>query len=297
MELRHIRYFLALAAEGNFTRAAAGVGIAQSPFSSQIRDLEREVGALLFRRVPHGAELTAAGRAFADVVRAMPALAERAGDAARRAARGETGALAVGFTASAAFDAVVPNAIRTFRRDYPEVSLRLEEANTTRLVAGLRDNTLDAAFLRPGSPDTGDLRLRIVSTDVLLLALPAAHPAAVRAEVALADLAGDGLVLFPRQAGPVLHDTILGAFRAAGVEPRVVQTAPQIASTINLVAAAIGITLVPASMARIAVDGVAYREVAGNPPETHLALATRRGDRDPIARNFVSCAIGRSGEP
>src|SRR5260221_7314961 len=137
MELRHIRYFLAVAEERHFTRAAAKVGIGQPPLSQQIKDLEAEIGAPLFHRVAHGAELTAAGEAFLEGVREIPTFAERATKAARRASRGETGSLRVGYTASSAFNAVVPAAIRAFRRAYADVDLTLEEANTTRLAAGL----------------------------------------------------------------------------------------------------------------------------------------------------------------
>ena len=174
MELRHIRYFLALVEEGNFTRAAARVGIAQSPFSSQIRDLEEEVGArLLLHGVPHGAELTLAGQAFLEVVRAMPATAEKAGarGPARRP-RGD-GRLKVGFTASFAFNPVFPAAVRAFRQAYPDVDLVLEEANTPRLLEGLEDETLDAAFLRPGSKMAEAFQLRLLSEEPLLAALPA----------------------------------------------------------------------------------------------------------------------------
>jgi hypothetical protein len=148
MELRHVRYFLAVAEERNFSRAAARVGIGQPPLSQQIKDLEAEVGAPLFHRIPQGAELTAAGHAFLENVRAIPLQAERAIRAARRGARGEIGSLRVGFTSSAPFNPVVTSTIRSFRRAYPDVDLTLEEANTTRLVAGLRDGELDAVFLR-----------------------------------------------------------------------------------------------------------------------------------------------------
>lgn len=151
MELRHIRYFLAVAEERHFTRAAAKVGIGQPPLSQQIKDLEAELGAALFRRVAHGAELTPAGEAFLEMVQEMPALAEHVKNAARRASRGEVGSLRVGFTASAAFNPVVPSAIRAFRRAYPGVALSLAETNTILLAQGLRDGTLDAAFLRPGT--------------------------------------------------------------------------------------------------------------------------------------------------
>jgi DNA-binding transcriptional LysR family regulator len=291
MELRHIRYFLAVAEEKNFTRAAAKVSIGQSPLSQQIKDLELEVGAALFHRVPHGAELTAAGQAFLDVVKIMPALAERGAHAARRASRGEIGLLNVGFTASSAFNPVVPNAIRSFRRAYPEVVLQLEEANTTRLVEGLHEGTLDAVFLRPSSVGADAFQLRLLSEEPMMVALPALHPAADRDEVDLADLANDPLLLFPRAIGPTLFDTIMRAFRSVGVEPIMGQTAPQIASTVNLVAAAMGVTLVPASMSQVAVAGVVFREIAGVAPVARIALATRRGDTGMIVRNFIARAV------
>src|SRR5271155_4669521 len=188
MELRHIRYFLAVAEERHFTRGAAKVGIGQPPLSQQIKDLEVEVGAPLFHRLSHGAELTPAGEAFLDVVKEIPGLAERATKAARRAARGETGSLRVGFTASSAFNTAVPGTIRAFRHAYPDVDLSLEEANTTRLVAGLRDGSLDAAFLRPDADGIEGFQLRLLSEEPMIVVLPANHPCAAGQDVDLADL-------------------------------------------------------------------------------------------------------------
>src|SRR5271168_5203314 len=219
VELRHIRYFLAVAEEQHFTRAAAKVGIGQPPLSQQIKDLEREVGAALFHRLAHGAELTEAGKAFLTGVKEMPLIAERASMAARRAARGETGSLRVGFTATATFNVVVPSAIRTFRRAYPEIYLTLEEANTTRLVSGLREGTLDAVFLRPGTPDTGELQLRRLSEEPMVAALPKRHSAAGRQEIDLALLKNDPFLLFPREVAPTIYDTIVDACRKVGFEP------------------------------------------------------------------------------
>ena len=185
MELRHIRYFLAVAEERHFTRAAAKVGIGQPPLSQQIKDLETEVGAALFHRLAHGAELTEAGKVFLAGVEEIPLIAERATLAARRAARGETGSLRVGFTSTATFNVVVPSAIRTFRRAYPEIHLTLEEANTTRLITGLREGTLDVVFLRPGTSGTEELQLRRLSDDPIVVALPKRHPAAALEEIDL----------------------------------------------------------------------------------------------------------------
>src|ERR1700758_4115546 len=144
MELRHIRYFLAVAEERHFTRAAAKVGIGQPPLSQQIKDLEGEIGAALIRRLAHGAELTEAGKAFLAGVKEMPLIAQRATMAARRSARGELGSLRVGFPSTATFNVAVPSAIRGFRRAYPEIHVTLEEANTTRLLARLREGARPA---------------------------------------------------------------------------------------------------------------------------------------------------------
>ncbi len=291
MELRHIRYFLAIAKEGNFTRAAAGLGIGQPPLSSQIKDLEQEVGALLFRRVAHGAELTTAGQAFLAVVGGMPELAERGVRHAQRAARGEVGVLRVGFTASSAFNAVVPGTLRAFRRAYPSVELVLEEANTTRLTVGLDDGTLDIAFLRPEGADGRDLQLRLLSEESMLLAMPTGHAMVSEGKIDLARLAEDPFILFPRVNGPILYDTIVDACRKAGFRPRVDQVAPQFSSIINLVAAELGVSVVPASMSQLHVAGMVFREIKGQAPTARLALACRKGNTSTLARNFMAAAL------
>ena len=291
MELRHIRYFLAIAREGNFTRAAAGLGISQPPLSLQIKDLEQEVGALLFRRMAHGAELTPAGEAFLAVVGGMPELAERAIRHAQRAARGEIGVLRVGFTASSAFNAVVPGTLRVFRRAYPGIKLMLEEANTTRLTTGLDDSTLDIAFLRPEGVDGRNLQLRLLSEEPMVLAIPTGHVMADEDGVDLAQLAKDPFILFPRSVGPTLYDTIINACRESGFEPHVDQFAPQISSIINLVAAELGVSIVPASMGQIHIAGVAFREIKGKTPTARLALAYRKGSTSNPVRNFMALAL------
>src|SRR5580700_370512 len=226
MELRHVRYFLAVAEEKNFTRAAARIGIGQPPLSQQVKDLEAEVGATLFRRVPQGAELTAAGEAFLQVVQGFPAQAERAIHAAKRAARGESGLLRVGFTGSAVFNPVVSIAVRSFRR---------------------------------ASAGSEDLHVRVLSEEPLVAVLPTGHAAAKTTEVDLVGLRSDPFVLTPRSPGPTVFDTIVTACRQAGFEPVLGQSAPQMASLIHFVAAELGVSLVPASMRSLKVPGVVYR--------------------------------------
>ena len=291
MELRHIRYFLAVAEEQHFTRAAAKVGIGQPPLSQQIKDLEGEVGAALFHRLAHGAELTEAGKAFLAGVKEMPLIAERATMAARRAARGETGSLRVGFTASATFNVVVPSTIRAFRRAYPDIDLTLEEANTAPLISRLREGTLDAAFLRPGGVGTGELQVRRLSEEPMVVALPKRHQATAFEQIDIALLKDDPFLLFPREIGPTLYDTVVDICRKAGFEPIISQLVPHMASIVTLVAAELGVSIVPASMMQVRVTGIAYRQIADQSPTTQLALACRRGETSPVVRNFIARAV------
>jgi len=284
MELRHIRYFLAVAEGRHFTRAAAKVGIGQPPLSQQIKDVEAEIGAALFRRVAHGAELTPAGEAFLAMVQEMPALAEQAKNAARRASRGEVGSLRVGFTASAAFNPVVPSAIRAFRRAHPGVALSLAEANTIPLVQGLLDGALDAAFLRPDDAGSDGLQLRHLSEERMMVVVPSA-------EIKVVMLKDEPLLVFPGAAGPTLFDTIIAAFQEAGFEPELGHSPPQIASLVTLVATGLGFSIAPASMRQVAVAGVIYRESAGVAPLARVALAIRRGESSRVVQNFVARAV------
>jgi DNA-binding transcriptional LysR family regulator len=291
MELRHIRYFLAVAEEQNFTRAAARVGIGQPPLSQQIKDLETEVGAPLFHRIPQGAELTEAGRAFLENVRVIPVQAERATRAAQRAARGEIGSIRVGFVGSAPFNRVMPATIRSFRRAYPDVEMSFEESNAMRLIASLKDGELDAAFFRFNESPSDDLQIRLLSEERMVVVLPATHPAAKSVEIDLVRLRNDALILVPRDAGPSLFDTVMLACRQAGFEPILGQSAPQLSSVVSLVAAELGFSMVPESMRQLQLTGVTYREVAGDAPLTRLALAYRRGETSKIVRNFVDLAV------
>ncbi|MDE1159906.1 MAG: LysR family transcriptional regulator [Neorhizobium sp.] len=293
MELRHIRYFLAVAEQGNFTRAAGKLGIGQPPLSQQIRDLETEVGTALFHRVPHGAELTAAGEAFLPQARASLAAADAAKLSAQRAARGETGRLALGFTASAAFNPAVTGAIRRFRSAWPEVQLALTEMNSDGLMVKLMRGEIDAAFIRPGLEDPSAVRINRLADEPMMLALPANHALAGTRRPPLAAIAGEPFVLFPRTVGLSLYDDIVRGCRDAGFELVVTQEAPQIPSVINLVAAGLGVSIVPASIAKIAMEGVVYREIdhgaiEGPPLIARLGLAILKGQRSPIALNLMS---------
>lgn len=288
MELRHLRYFLAVAEEGNFTRAAAKLGIGQPPLSQQIRDLENEIGVALFHRVPHGAELTAAGTAFLDEAKASLAAAEKAKLAAQGAARGETGRLALGFTASSAFNPVVSGTIRKFRARWPDVRLTLTEMNSHLLMEKLVRGEVDAAFIRPGLENPKDVRMKRLADEPMLIALPSHHLLAVHPKLPISALANEAFVLFPRIVGLSLYDDVVEACRNAGFEMIVAQEAPQMPSVVNLVAADLGVSIVPAAIAQIKLAGVTYRPIEGEPLLARLGLVSMKNNRSPLIDNLTS---------
>jgi len=285
-----MRYFLAVAQESSFTRAAARLGIGQPPLSQQIKDLEQELGTALFLRTPHGVELTDAGTAFREEVRLVLGGAERAKAAAQRAGRGESGVLRVGFTGSAAFNHVVSGMIRNFRRAWPRVQLNLEEANTMRLLEALDKDKLDAVFIRPGIAALKEMRLHRFADEAMKIVLPISHRLARKKRLPLGALAGEQFVLFPRAVGLSLYDEIVNACRKAGFEPSLNQEAPQISSVVNLVAAELGVSIVPASISQVRIEGVCYLDIAGKAPLARLALATRNQECSAIVRNFLELA-------
>jgi len=290
MELRHLRYFVAVAEEAHITRAAERLGIQQPPLSQQIRALERELDVQLFRRKPRGVELTDAGQAFLERARAILDQVERAFATTRRTARGEQGRVVVGFTSSAPFHPFVPRVIRAFREISPLVSLVLEESGSSELVQGLHNEEIDAAFIRSPLADVVGLVVRPLLEEDMVVALPAAHSLANPSGDALplSALANEIFILYKRPGGPGLYDTIITACRGAGFSPRVGQEAPRIISTLNLVAAGLGVSIVPASLQRLQMDGVIYRPLSDSPGlKAPLILACRPGENSAAVQRFI----------
>jgi DNA-binding transcriptional LysR family regulator len=295
MELRHLRYFVAVAEEGHVTRAAARLGIQQPPLSQQIRALEAELRVQLFRRKPRGVELTQAGEALFTEARAILQQIEHAVTAVRRTARGEAGRIGLGFTSSASFHPFVPQAIRAYRETHPLVRLTLEESGTGELVAALIEERLDAAFVRSPIGVSGpaeEIAIHSVLDEAMVAALPAGHVLASRAAakpLGLSELAAETFILYRRPLGPGLYDAIIASCQRAGYSPNIGQEAPRMLATLSLVAAGLGVTLVPQSMRRLRVHGVAYRlldSAAGL--VAPLNLAYRRGESSEAARRFIA---------
>jgi DNA-binding transcriptional LysR family regulator len=288
MELRHLRYFVAVAEELHFGRAARRLHIAQPPLSQQIRRLEAQLGTELLRRNRRRVELTEPGRLLLEGARPLLADADGLERLVRRAAGGEVGRLAVAYVGSATYRAL-PVLVRAFRERLPDVDLVLSERTTTPQVAALRARQVDAGIVRPPVADEG-LLLEPLVAEALVAAVSDGHRLAAGARVAVAALADEPFVLFPRHVGTGLYDDVADVCRAAGFVPRVVQEAGDMQTIVSLVAAGVGVSLVPASVTALRLPGVAYRELDGPNATLALALATRRDDASPLVARFRAIA-------
>lgn len=273
IDIRLLRYFIAVAETGHMTRAAERLGIGQPPLSQQIRVLETQLGVTLFERLPRGMALTDAY----DVVRKL----DQAVDDVRRVAAGVKGRLSVGFTSSSALHPFVPTVIRAFRRDAPSVSLMLDESSTSELLDGLRDGHLDVAFIRQPQGDIGQIVFMPVLEESMVLAVPSAHPLALtgragKAAVPMTAIAAEKLILYRRRTGQGLYDAIIAACHGAGFSPNIEQEAPRLLTTLSLVAAGLGVSVVPASLMRMQVEGIVYRPLTPA-PRAPLYCAHREG--------------------
>ncbi len=288
MELRRLRYFVTVAEELHFGRAAERLHIAQSPLSQQIRRLEAELGVELFDRNRRSVRLTAAGRVLLDGAVPLLHQADRLQQTMRHAATGETGSLTVGFVGSATQDAL-PRVLRHLRSSDPGIDVRLRELTTTPQVEALERGDIDVGLVRP--PVRSE-RITVIPLleERLVAALPDTHPLAARQVVSPRELADEPFVSFPRQIGAGLYDEILAVCTAAGFSPNVVQEANEMQTIVSLVAAGIGVALVPESMQRIAQPHVAYRRLRGSDVRLRLGLAVRAGERSPLVARFTAAA-------
>ncbi|WP_216837705.1 LysR substrate-binding domain-containing protein [Falsiroseomonas tokyonensis] len=293
MEMRHLRYFVAVAEELHFTRAARRLGMAQPPLSQQIQQLEAELATPLFERGTRRVALTEAGRMLLPEARATLEQAARAVLVARRAGRGEIGELRIGLFASAPLLPVFTEAVLGFRRRLPDVHLALQESPTLEQVDALRRGALDAGFLRcPSAADIpGDVAAVELLRERLVAMMREDHPLARdQGPLPIAALAEQKLIFFARSVGTTLHAQFEALCRAAGFTPDITQTARENSTLIGLVAAGFGIAVMPASLAQIRVAEVTHRELAEPGATTSIWLATPRGRTSALARVLLDCA-------
>jgi DNA-binding transcriptional LysR family regulator len=260
MELRHLRYFVVVAEELNFSRATLRLRIAQPPLSAQIRRLEEDLGVQLFYRVKKRIELSPAGEVLLSEGRALLREADQVADRVRKAEAGQIGSLSIGFVATAMYD-VLPGALGIFRCKYPKVRLNLEDMTSSQQVEALHGRKIDVGFVRPPVEESLFGTEKIV-TETLMVALPDKHRLRERDQLALVDLAEEPFLACPSKAEPGLYELCRQLVREAGFQPRIVQEATHLQTLIGLVAAGVGICLVPSSATRMRRPGVIYRAIS-----------------------------------
>ena len=293
MELRHLRYFVAAAEELSFRRAAERLHVAQPALSVQIKQLEEEIGAILLDRDRHHVALTAAGKVFLDHSHRVLRAADEAMRAASRAARGETGRLAIGFIAQLSYE-WLPNVLRSFRRRYPDVEISLVELTPTRQIEELENRQIDLGIIGLGLPyPHEELEVAVMSEEGLVVALPLEHPLAKRRKLALKELAKEAFIFTARQDAPAFSPWLLALCREAGFEPKVALETDRSPSALNYVAAGFGVAVFPAQIGRMTMPSVRFVPLDEGAPKYQLCAAWRRDNESPALERFLAAA--RSG--
>jgi DNA-binding transcriptional LysR family regulator len=293
MELRHLRYFVAVAESGSMTKAAQRLGIQQPPLGQQIRALEAELKVQLFARAPKRIALSVAGQVFLEEARHILASTTEAIEKVRRFDRGEQGLLSIGFTSSASMHPITPRILQAFSHAYPLAKIEVEEHETYELILGLQNRKLDAAFMRFAPPELADLTRTALLDEDMLLAIPNSHALARKPAqaVTLKMLSGEGFVLYRRPDGFGIFDWMTAALAKHGIVPRIAHETPRLMAAVNIVAAGGGISFIPASMQSLHREAVVYRPLApGLLPRLPLYLVYRTDQDLTLVKNFVKVA-------
>jgi DNA-binding transcriptional LysR family regulator len=288
MELRHLRYFIAVAEELNFTRAAERLHIAQPPLSQQIQALETELGVQLFERKKRPLQLTPAGEVLLTEARLVFATVERAIIFTKRASRGEIGRLVVGANSSIA-NSVLPDILRVFRSRFGDVELVLRELTSKQQIQELLSRGIDVGFDRLPNENQNDTALSFlpILQEPLVIALPEQHPLAAQSQIPLKALADEPFVLPPPDLVPS-YSQIINLCQQVGFTPKVVQQATWMITVLSLVAGSVGVALLPANAQNLVRKGVVYREIQGENLTRQLAVIWRRDDSSVILREFIA---------
>jgi DNA-binding transcriptional LysR family regulator len=288
IELRHLRYFTAVAEELHFGRAARRLYLAQPALSQQIRKLEEIVGAPLFLRTSRSVALTAAGEIFLERARRTLRAVEHDVEEARSIGRGESGSLNVGFIGSGMLGSL-PAVLQRYRADYPRVQLQLHESFTSRVIVGLASGVLDAGLLRDSDPHP-DLHTEVLFSERFIAVLPADHPRASQKSIHATALRDEPFVFYSRSAGALAWDKPLSLCGEAGFRPRVVQEASNWVSILQLIAVGFGVSIAPACVRSVATEGVVCLPLRGATQVSQVELAYRRDEARPIVQSFAKIA-------
>jgi DNA-binding transcriptional LysR family regulator len=290
MEFRHLRYFVTLAEDLHFTRAAERLYIAQPALSQQIAKLEDELGVALLARTRRSVALTDAGRVFLAEARALLEQRDEAVSRTQRAAAGHTGTLRLGFVGTATYTVLHP-VLTAYRAAYPDVSLKLHEHTTSQQLARLLGGSLDVGILRLPTPQD-QLKSACLLSEPVIVVLPSDHRLAGAQAIDPAELATEPFITVPRELEPVVYDRNMGICAAAGFSPRIAQEAGEIHTMVELASAGLGVAFAPASLAGLQRPGVAYRPLSV-PPATALEtdLAWRADNTSAVVDAFVRTAV------
>ena len=286
MELRQIHYFVAIAEAEHFGRASQQLRIAQPALSRQMKLLESELGVALFERLPRGVRLTEAGRSFLARTRGLEKQLQAAADAARAAAKGRQGRLRLSLIEAVAWHGLIPDALRRFREELPEVELGLQAMATAEQLAALRRDETDAALVY-NTRSTEELTAIPLARHPVVLAVPADSALAARESVAVAELAGVPLIGFPRSASPIFHDEVQARFRALELTPHYVAEFPAETDILALVSAGAGLALSNACQMNRQPRGVRFVPLADLNVDLRLFLVHRKGTVPPTLARFL----------
>jgi DNA-binding transcriptional LysR family regulator len=293
MELRHLRYFIAVATELHFGRAAEKLHIAQPPLSKQIQDLEAELGFELFNRTKRSVTLTPAGQAFLIEVNQIFQQLDRSIDIGRKTSRGELGQISIGFVGSATYN-ILPAMLQQFRDLYPHVQIELHELTTDRQLIWLREGRIDIGLIRPPII-AQDLGSQVIFQESLVVALPINHDLAQLDTIPLSSLSIEPFILFPRELAPGLYDPIIAICQAAGFSPQVVQECIQMQTIISLVSANIGVSILPSSIQEVQRQGVVYKPIRsgylGVKKLATIAVIWRLNDDSPTMNRLLEIVL------
>lgn len=286
MDLRHLKSFVVLAEELNFSRAAARLHISQPPLTRQIQLMESELGAPLFERLPKGLALTAAGRTLLDDARRMLGLMDAAKDRAAQAGRGEIGRLDVGIFGSAIFHHI-PRLLLQFRSLYPNVQINLHEQTKAEQIQALRERRLTIGFNRHVRP-APDLVVETVYQEPLLVALHGAHPLAQQAAISIRELSEQPLILYPNNTREGFADHVLSMFYHEGLQAQVELEVKDVVTAVALVSSGFGLCVTPEAASSLQLPGVVYRPLKAEPaPTVELVCVYRRDDASPVLTAFL----------
>jgi len=290
MELRQLRYFAAVAQELHFGRAAKRMNISQPPLSMQIRNLEEELGTRLFNRTSRQVELTAAGAVFLTQVEQILASLDGAVESARQAGQGNIGRLSVGFVGPA-MDAFLPEIIRRFQTRHPGITLGLTESGTRRQIEDLYAGRIQIGFARLYRHRPEGLAAQVIWREPYMLAVPGDHPLACQKSVVLSHLKKESFIMYPRTLQPQLYDSMIACFKNSGFTPKIVQEARTKHTTIALVAAGLGVAIVPSSSKVIGRKGVFFLDLDASLPGIEITMLWRQKDKSPVLDRFVKFAM------